>query len=158
MRHPHPPAHRGGFTIERCDRIEFRSAPLEPRLGIAETVSTGLRIAATVVWIAFMVFVATWDASTPALVVAAVATVALGVLVGRWWVALVPLALGVSVSVMLLLGESHELDMPALAGYAALWTLGITALVALGVGLDHGVRAITGGQSGRRPHSRRPAG
>jgi hypothetical protein len=97
-----------------------------------------------------MVIVATWDEATPALIVAATASVAVGALVGRWWIVIVPLALGLSVSLLLLIGESHELDMTALAGYAALWTLGITAVVALGVVLHHSAHALTHGESRRR--------
>lgn len=95
-----------------------------------------------------MIFVLTWDGETPALIAAAVATVVLGGLVSRWWVVLVPLVPGLFLSVLLLVGESHELDMPALAGYATLWTLGITALVAFGVALHHSARALSRGHFG----------
>ena len=103
-----------------------------------------------------MAFVATWDSQTPALVVAAVATVSLGLLVGRWWAVVVPLALGLPVSGLLLIGQSHELDMVALAGVTLLWTMRITALVAIGVGVERGVRALIQPARRRaRPHNKR---
>jgi hypothetical protein len=107
-----------------------------------------MRIVAIAVWVAFAVWVATWEDAPPAVIVGT-AIVVFGVLVGRWWAVLVPLAPGLLLALMILLGESHELQMPSVAAYAALYTIGMSALVALGVALDHFARALTGGSAGR---------
>lgn len=55
--------------------------------------STALRVVAIASWGVFMIGMASWSNTDAAMIGAGIGTVALGVLVGRWWVLLVPVAL-----------------------------------------------------------------
>jgi hypothetical protein len=54
--------------------------------------------AAVVVWVAFLVGMASWSETDLALIVAAAGTFALGAFVGRWWVLLVVLSPGLALA------------------------------------------------------------
>jgi hypothetical protein len=69
--------------------------------------STALRFAAIVVWAAVLVAMASWGEATLAFAGAVLATFALGVLVGRWWVVLAVLVPGI---VLVLLSAAEGTD------------------------------------------------
>ena len=60
--------------------------------------STALRIGAIGAWIAWLVAMAAWGETTPALIGAGLGTFALGAFVGRWWVLLVVLFPGITLA------------------------------------------------------------
>jgi len=68
--------------------------------------------------------------------------VLLGVLVGRWWVLLVPIVPGALLALASLVSDPDDYyeGSPRLcAAYVALWTVAIAALFALGVAINHSV-------------------
>jgi hypothetical protein len=56
--------------------------------------SIAVKAVAIVVWGGFMAGMASWSYTDAAMIGAGLGTVLLGVLVGRWWVLLVPIVLG----------------------------------------------------------------
>jgi hypothetical protein len=98
-----------------------------------------LRVAAIALWGVFMIGMASWSNTNAAMTGAGIGTVLLGVLVGRWWVPLVPVVPGALLALGTLVSDPddyHE-GSPALwAAYVALWTVGIAALLALGVAIN----------------------
>jgi hypothetical protein len=101
--------------------------------------SIALRVAAIAAWGGFMIGMASWSNTNAALVGAGVATVLLGIFVGRWWVLLVPILPGALLAVATLVAgpeEFHENSPASWAAYIALWTVAIAVLLALGVALS----------------------
>jgi hypothetical protein len=101
---------------------------------------------AFVVWLVALALLSSWSNTSAALAGAAIATVALGVVAGHFAVVLVPLALGTAVAVATLVAGDDPTDSdgtPAStwALFVWLWTVGLAALAALGVGLRKVVRA-----------------
>jgi hypothetical protein len=98
--------------------------------------STALRIVAVVLWIAFLVGMASWSETTPALVLAALGTVVVGVLVARWWLPLAVVVPGVILALIFLSAGTEEHSDGSGADWAAgvgIWTAAIAGALALGV-------------------------
>jgi hypothetical protein len=101
--------------------------------------STLLRVAAIAAWAGFMIAMANWSNTDAALVGAGVGTVVLGIVVGRWWVLLVPIVLGTVLALASLVSDPDDYfeGSPGLwAAYVAVWTVAIAAILALGVGIN----------------------
>jgi hypothetical protein len=120
-------------------------------------VPTLARVLLVVVWAAFMIGMANWSYTDGAMVGAAAGTLTLGLVVGRWWAVLVPLAAGIALAVATLLADPdafHENSPGLWAAYVLIWTLAISGLVAIGVALSHliarGRRRWRGARSTRR--------
>jgi hypothetical protein len=98
-----------------------------------------LKIAGIALWGLFLIGMANWSNSSAAVVGAGLGTVALGVLVGRWWLLLVPIAPGAVIAIGTLVADPadfHEGSPGLWAAYVALWTITIAALLALGVAIN----------------------
>jgi hypothetical protein len=105
----------------------------------------GLRVAAIAAWGGFIIAMATWSGTDVALATAAVATVVVGCLVGRWWVLLVPIVPGVLLAVGTLLAdpEGFQDNSPGFwAAYIAVATIAFVSLMALGVGINRSVASF----------------
>ena len=101
--------------------------------------STLVRLLLILVWAAFMVGMANWSYTDGAMAGAAIGTLALGLLVGRWWVPLVPLVAGTALALATLVSDPenfHENTPVLWAGYVMMWTLAISVLIAVGVALN----------------------
>jgi hypothetical protein len=98
-----------------------------------------LRVASIAVWVAFMVGMANWSNTEAATAGAVAGTVALGALVGRWWVLIAPLVSGVLLALATLLAtpdDAYE-DAPGMwALYFVFLAGAIAALLAIGVWLN----------------------
>ena len=116
---------------------------------------TLVRLLLIVVWAAFMIGMANWSYTDGAMVGTAIGTLALGLLVGRWWVPLVPLVAGTALALATLVSEPenfHENTPGLWAAYVMIWTLAISVLIAAGVALNRViVRAETRRNGGSRP-------
>jgi hypothetical protein len=102
----------------------------------------GVRVAGIAVWGVFMIGMASWSNTDAALVGAGIGTVVLGILVGRWWVLLVPVVPGALLALGTLISDPddfHEGSPGLWAAYVALWTVAIGALLALGVAINRSV-------------------
>jgi len=107
----------------------------------------GLRVAATALWIGLLLAMASWSNSDAALAGAVAGTVLLGVLVGRWWVLWVPVVPGAVLALMTLVSRTEDSDgTPSWlwAAYIALATVGVTALLAVGVAISRAPRLLAG--------------
>jgi hypothetical protein len=107
--------------------------------------SIALRVVGSVLWGVFMIGMASWSNSDAAMIGAGIGRVLLGLLVGRWWVLLVPLVPGVLLAVGTLAADPDDYyeGSPALwAAYVALWTGAIDALLALGVAVNRSVAFV----------------
>lgn len=99
---------------------------------------TAMRMVVVAAWVGGMLALTSWSDTTPAIVCAAAATVATGLLVGRWWLPLVPTGPALVVVVGFLLSERDPGERwdAAPADYA-LWFFtawaAIVALLAIGV-------------------------
>jgi hypothetical protein len=99
------------------------------------------RIVVIVAWIAALGLLMTWDATTPALIVAAAATVIAGGLVGRWWVLLVPVVPAVLLGLYVLIDgkdpgewwDSEPITYAFAFGFAG---AALAFLLAVGVALN----------------------
>jgi hypothetical protein len=104
-----------------------------------------LRIAAIALWVAFMVGMANWSNTEAATAGAVAGTVALGALVGRWWVLIAPLVSGVLLALATLLAtpdDAYE-DAPGMwALYFVFLAGAIAALLAIGVWLNRSARRL----------------
>jgi hypothetical protein len=118
---------------------------MQQRLGVSirmvmlSRASIVLRVAAIAAWGGFMIGMANWSNTNAALVGAGIATVLLGIFVGRWWVLLVPIVPGALLAVGTLAADPegfHENSPASWAAYIALWTVAIAVLLALGVALS----------------------
>jgi hypothetical protein len=92
-----------------------------------------------------MIGMASWSHTDAALIGAAVGTVLLGVLVGRWWVLLAAIVPGALLAVATLVSDPdnfYEGSPSSWAAFVALCTIAITALLALGVGVNRSVRRL----------------
>lgn len=92
-----------------------------------------------------MIGMANWSNTDAALIGAAVGTVLLGVLVGRWWVVLVAIVPGALVAVATLVSDPddfYEGSPGSWAAFVALCTIAIAVLLALGVGVNRSVRRL----------------
>jgi hypothetical protein len=101
--------------------------------------SVGLRVAGIAVWAGFMIGMASWSNTDAALVGAGIGTVVLGILVGRWWVLLVPAVVGALLALGTLISDPddfHEGSPGLWAAYVAVWTIAIGALLAFGVAIS----------------------
>ena len=97
------------------------------------------KVVAIVVWGGFMAGMASWSYTDAAMIGAGLGTVLLGVLVGRWWVLLVPIVLGGLLALATLASDPddfHENSPELWALYVALWTAAIGAVLALGVAIN----------------------
>ena len=86
-----------------------------------------------------MIGMANWSNTNAAMTGAGIGTVVLGVLVGRWWVLLVPVVPGALLALGTLVADSddyHEGSPGFWAAYIALATVAIAALLALGVAIN----------------------
>ena len=86
-----------------------------------------------------MAAMASWSYTDAAMIGAGLGTVLLGVLVGRWWVLLVPIVLGGLLALATLVSDPdsfHENSPELWALYIALWTVAIAAVLALGVAIN----------------------
>jgi hypothetical protein len=70
--------------------------------------SIGVRVAGIAVWGGFMIGMASWSNTDAALVGAGTGTVVLGILVGRWWVLLVPVVPGALLALGTLISDSDN--------------------------------------------------
>jgi hypothetical protein len=99
---------------------------------------TATRIAVLAAWAGGLVLLATWSDTTPALIAAAAATVAVGAIVGRWWALLVPTVAAVIAIVALLAdgrdpGEYWDSDPEDYAyAYFVAWAI-VAGLLAVGI-------------------------
>jgi hypothetical protein len=106
---------------------------------VSSRTSFGLRVAGIAVWGGFMIGMATWSNTDAALVGAGIGTVTLGILVGRWWVLLVPIVVGALLALGTLISDPddfHEGSPGLWAAYVALWTVAIGAVLAFGVAIS----------------------
>jgi hypothetical protein len=117
------------------------------------SMSIALRVVAIALWGVVMIGMASWSNTDAAMIGAGIGTVVLGVLVGRWWVLLVPivpralLALGTLVSDP----DDYYEGSPGLwAAFVALWTVGIAALLALGVAVNRSMARVARFRTRRR--------
>jgi hypothetical protein len=98
-----------------------------------------IRIAAIVLWAAFMVAALNWSNTAAATAGVVGGMVALGAIVGRWWVLLVPLVSGVLLALVTLFAtpdDAYE-DAPGMwALYFVFLAVAIAALLAIGVWLN----------------------
>ena len=102
----------------------------------------GVRVAGIAVWGGFMIGMASWSNTDAALVGAGIGTVVLGILVGRWWVLLVPVVPGALLALGTFISDPDDFreGSPGLwAAYVALWAVAIGALLALGVAINRSV-------------------
>ena len=101
---------------------------------------------AVVAWLAILGAMASWSYTDAAVAGAALATVGLGVLVGRFGVVLVPLAIGLVAALATLLAGDDPADgdgsSVSWAVYLVFWALVLAFLVALGVACRQAVRAV----------------
>jgi hypothetical protein len=100
--------------------------------------SVWLRVAGIAAWAGFMVGMASWSNTDAASISAAIGTVVLGILVGRWWVLLVPIVVGALLAFGTLIRDPdafHEGSPGLWAAYVALWTVAIGAVLAFGVAI-----------------------
>jgi hypothetical protein len=96
-------------------------------------------VAGIALWAGFMIGMASWSNTDAAMVGAGIGTVVLGVLVGRWWVLLVPIVPGALLALGSLVSDPedfHEGSPGLWAAYVAIWTVAIAALLALGVAIN----------------------
>ena len=117
---------------------------------------TVVSVTAIVAWAAFLVVMANWSNSDAAMTGAVLSTVVLGVVVGRWWLLLVPLAAGGIVALATLISDpsNYSEGSPALWAAATLvGSIAILALMGLGVGVAEGSQAVL--RRTRRHHHRR---
>jgi hypothetical protein len=101
--------------------------------------SVGLRVAGIAIWGGFMIGMANWSNTDAASIGAGIGTVVLGILVGRWWVLLVPIGVGALLALGTLISDPddfHEGSPGLWAASVALWTVAICALLVLGVAVS----------------------
>jgi hypothetical protein len=104
-----------------------------------------LRVAAIALWVGFMVAMANWSNTEGATAGAVAGTVALGALVGRWWVLIAPLASGVLLALATLVASPDDAyeDAPGMwALYFVFLAAAIAALLAIGVWLNRSARRL----------------
>ena len=104
-----------------------------------------LRIAAIALWVAFMIGMLNWSNTDAATVGVVAGTVALGALVGRWWVLLAPAVPGVLLAIGTLFSDPDDFyeGSPGFwALYVVLWAAAIAALLAIGVWLHRSARRL----------------
>jgi hypothetical protein len=92
-----------------------------------------------------MIALANRSNTDAALTGAGIGTVLLGVLVGGWWVLLVPIAPGALLALGTLVADPadfHEGSPGLWAAYVALWTVAIATLLALGVAINRSAALI----------------
>ena len=104
-----------------------------------------LRIVVIAAWAGFVLAMASWSNTDAALIGAGTATIALGALVGRWWVLLVPVVPGALLALGTLVADPdgfYEGSPELWAAYLALITVAFAALVAIGVALNRLTRRV----------------
>ena len=104
-----------------------------------------LRLAAIALWVVFMIGMVNWSNTYAAVVGAGVGTVALGLLVGRWWVLLVAVVPGAVVALVVLVSDPDDYYEGSPADWAlvvALLAVAIAALLALGVAIHRSVGSL----------------
>jgi hypothetical protein len=109
-----------------------------------------------------MIGMASWSNTDGAMIGAGIGTVAIGALVGRWWLLLVPIVPGALLALGSLVSDPDEYyeGSPGLrAAYVALWTVAIAALLALGVAVNRFVARVARARTRRqwRDHPERVA-
>jgi hypothetical protein len=125
-------------------------------------VGTAIRIAIIVVWLGGLALLTTWSQTTPAIVAAFAATFVTGLLVGRWWLLIVP-AVPLTYLILGSLLAGSEPDSDGATGYDwALWiailSAPLVATLGTGVGLAKLARRYARplGPRGAAPASHRP--
>ena len=106
-------------------------------------------------WVGVIALLTTWSEGDPALVGAVIATVALGVAIGRWWALLVPAAPALYLIGALLLSSDddyYETSPELWAAFVGAAGVVAVVLVALGV-LLHRLVASAARPSGARARS-----
>ena len=106
-----------------------------------------------------MIGMASWSNTAAAMLGAGIATVVVGVLVGRWWVLLVPFVPGALLVLASLVADPddyHEGSPGLWAAFVALWTGAIAALLGLGVAVNRSVSLFRTGNRWRN-HPERAA-
>jgi hypothetical protein len=88
---------------------------------------TAIRIAIIVAWLGGLALLTTWSQTTPAIVAAFAATFVTGLLVGRWWLLIVP-AVPLTYLILGSLLSGGEPDSDGATGYD--WALWIAILAA----------------------------
>jgi hypothetical protein len=106
---------------------------------------TAMRMVVVAAWVGALFALTSWDDTTPALVCAAAATVVTGLLVGRWWLLLVPTVAAVALSAWLLLlardpDEYWDADPADYVVAVVMVCAIVVALLALGVAARKVVR------------------
>ena len=102
--------------------------------------ATAMRLVVVAAWVGLLVALASWGDTTPATMCAIAATVATGLVVGRWWVLLVPTGPALALIVYFLFseqdpGEWWDADPTDYAlGFALVW-LFVVGLLAVGVAI-----------------------
>ena len=110
--------------------------------------ATAMRLVVVAAWVGLLVALASWGDTTPATVCAIAATVATGLVVGRWWVLLVPTGPALALIVYFLFseqdpGEWWDADPTDYAlGLALVW-LFVVGLLAIGVAIHKLVARMT---------------
>jgi hypothetical protein len=104
-----------------------------------------LRIAAIALWVALMVAMLNWSNTDAATAGVVGGTVALGAIVGRWWVLLVPVAPGVLLAIGTLVSDPDDFYEGSPGEWAlvvVLLTAATGALLAIGVWLHRSARRL----------------
>jgi hypothetical protein len=119
-----------------------------------------LRIAVVAAWIGGLLALTTWSETTAAIVCALILTLATGLIVGRWWLMLVPVAVGAAIAISLLVdgrdpGEWWDADPADYAVAVAMAAALVAALLGFGVAVRKSVAAMRQ-RSGRRQGQRSP--
>jgi membrane associated rhomboid family serine protease len=118
------------------------------------------RIAVVGAWIGGLLALTTWSATTPAVVCALILTLATGLLVGRWWLLLLPVAVAAAIAIGLLVdgrdpGEWWDASPGTYAVGVAMAAALVAALLGFGVAVRKSVAAMRQ-RSGRRQGQRSP--
>jgi hypothetical protein len=104
-----------------------------------------LRVGAVALWIVFLIGMVNWSNTHAAVVGAGVGTVALGLLVGRWWVLLVAVVPGAVVALGVLVSDPdnyYEGSPGSYAAAVAMLAVVIAALLALGVAIHRSAGSL----------------
>jgi hypothetical protein len=108
-----------------------------------------LRIAAIALWVALIVAMLNWSNTYAATAGVVGGTVALGALVGRWWVLLVPVVPGVLLAIGTLVSDPDDFYEGSPGEWALVvvcLTAGTVALLAIGVWLHGSARRLRAGR------------
>jgi hypothetical protein len=104
-----------------------------------------LRIAAIALWVAFMVAMLNWSNTNAATAGVVGGTLALGALVGRWWILLVPILPGVLLAIGTLVSDPDDFYEGSPGEWAlvvVLLTAATATLLAIGVWLHRSARRL----------------